>query len=102
MDYVEFGDVYLFHQRKNLQNQTIFERTSKKVSFPLMLSQEPGFAGLLQSKLHQIIYFIILQNEEGFYKKKASAIVAFATIFVQRMVGTIPIMQSAMKKKIHN
>ena len=70
MDYVEFGDVYLFHQRKNLQNQTIFERTSKKVSFPLMLSQEPGFAGLLQSKLHQIIYFIILQNEEGFYKKK--------------------------------
>ena len=70
MDYVEFGDVYLFHQRKNLQNHTIFERTSKKVSFPLMLSQEPGFAGLLQSKLHQIIYFIILQNEEGFYKKK--------------------------------
>ena len=70
MDHVEFGDVYLFHQRKNLQNQTIFERTSKKVSFPLMLSQEPGFAGLLQSKLHQIIYFIILQNEEGFYKKR--------------------------------
>ena len=59
----------VFEKRKTIRNTIVYERTSKSIPFPEKLSNDPGFAGVLQTKF-EFIYNIVFQNEEHFYKNK--------------------------------